>query len=139
MVLQALGYLWFARFGHIDAVVLVVVQQLLVGMGFAAVYPSLNIAAVRKTRSEEQGLDAGMFIAAVQIGSGVVLAVVASVFTSNRGSGLRDYHARSWTVVGIAAGAALLAASGLLAEERPPVVALTSADTTSSQVSAETY
>jgi hypothetical protein len=77
MVLQALGYLWFTRFGHINSIVLVVVQQLLVGTGFAAVYPSLNIAAVRNARPEEQGLASGMFIAAVQIGSGIVLAVVA--------------------------------------------------------------
>jgi hypothetical protein len=130
MVLQTLGYLWFTRFGHVDAVVLVVVQQLLVGTGFAAVYPSLNIAVVRNAHPEEQGLASGMFIAAVQIGSGVMLAVVASVFTSNAGSGLRAYHAGLWTVVGIGAGAALLAASGLLAEERPAAVALAGADTT---------
>jgi MFS family permease len=93
MVLQALGYLWFTQFGHIDSIVPVVVQQLLVGTGFAAVYPSLTIAAVRNARPDEQGLASGMFIAAVQIGSGTVLAVVASVFASNAGTGLRAYHA----------------------------------------------
>jgi MFS family permease len=118
MVLQSLGYLWFTRFGHVDSIVLVVVQQLLVGTGFAAVYPSLNIAAVRNARPEEQGLASGMFIAAVQIGSGIVLAVVASVFTSNAGPGLHAYHAGLWTVFGIAAGATLLAASGLLGRDR---------------------
>jgi MFS family permease len=130
MVLQTLGYLWFTRFGHIDSIALVVVQQLLVGTGFAAVYPSLNIAAVRNARPEEQGLASGMFIAAVQIGSGIVLAVVASVFSSTAGSALRPYHAGLWTVVGIAAGATLLAASGLLAREPAPTAALAGADST---------
>jgi hypothetical protein len=128
MVLQTLGYLWFTRFGRIDPVVLVVVQQLLVGTGFAAVYPSLNIAAVRNARPQEQGLASGMFIAAVQIGSGVVLAVVASVFTSSAGRGLAAYHAGVWTVFGIAAGATLLAASGLLARDDARVAALEHAD-----------
>lgn len=128
LVLQTLGYLWFTRFGHVDVIVLVIVQQLLVGTGFAAVYPSLNIAAVRNARPEEQGLASGMFIAAVQIGSGIVLAVVASVFTSNAGSGLRAYHAGLWTVFGIAAGAALLAASALLTREEAPAGSLARAD-----------
>lgn len=128
MVLQALGYLWFTRFGHVDAVLLVVVQQLLVGTGFAAVYPSLNIAAVREARPEEQGLASGMFIAAVQIGSGIVLAVVASVFTANASGGLQAYHAGLWTVVGIAAGATLLAASGLLVREQKQTAAVPQAE-----------
>jgi predicted MFS family arabinose efflux permease len=128
MVLQALGYLWFTRFGHVDSIVLVVVQQLLVGTGFAAVYPSLNIAAVRTARPEEQGLASGMFIASVQIGSGIVLAIVASVFTSTAGSGLRAYHAGVWTVFGIGAGATLVAATGLLARDRAGDVAVATAD-----------
>jgi MFS family permease len=130
MALQALGYLWFTRFGHVDPVVLVVVQQALVGTGFAAVYPCLNIAAVRNARPEEQGLASGMFIAAVQIGSGIVLAVVASVFTSSTGSGLRAYHAGLWAVVAIAAGATLLAASGLVTREQNHAAASASARST---------
>jgi MFS family permease len=130
MALQTLGYLWFTRIGHIDSVVLVVVQQLLVGTGFAAVYPSLNIAAVRNARPEEQGLASGMFIAAVQIGSGIVLAVVASVFTSNAGAGLHAYHAGLWTVFGIAAAATLLAASGLLARNQTTTAPVVGTDST---------
>jgi len=135
MVLQLLGYLWFTRFGHIDPVVLVIVQQVLVGTGFAAVYPSLNIAAVSSARADEQGLASGMFIAAVQIGSGIVLAVVASVFTSHAGAGLRAYHAGLWTVVGIAAAATLLAVSGLLTHG--PVRPAVDVDSAGSDVAAD--
>ena len=57
------------------------------------------------------------------------MAPAALAITSTAGSGLRAYHAGLWTVVGIAAGAALLAASGLLAKEPPSAVALAGADT----------
>lgn len=114
MALQTLGYLWFTRLAAVDPIVLVLVQQALVGVGFAAVYPSLNIAAVRNARPEEQGVASGMFIAAVQIGTGIVVAVVASVFAANAGPGLRPYHAGIWTVVGIAAAATAIAATALV-------------------------
>jgi hypothetical protein len=53
----------------------------------------MNITAVAGAHADEQGLASGLFIAAFQIGSGVVLGIVAAVFAANVDLGLDAYRA----------------------------------------------
>jgi MFS family permease len=115
MGLQAVSYLWFVVwFDAVDPVVLVLVQQTLGGIGWAATYTALNIAAVSKAGVDEQGLLSAMFIAAIQIGSGVVLALVASVFAASSGVGFGAYRAGGWMVVAVSIATTALAAVAIV-------------------------
>jgi MFS family permease len=110
LVLEAVGYLWFGlAIGDVDPVVLMLVAQTGIGLGYAAIYPSLNIAAVAHAREDEQGLAGGMFIASTQVGSGIVLAVCATVFAANADAALGAHHAGVWVIVVAIGLAALLA------------------------------
>jgi nitrate/nitrite transporter NarK len=65
------GYLaWALLIGHTSTMLILLVQQVLGGIGFAAAYTALNIAAVGGARQDEQGLASGLFNAASQIGAG---------------------------------------------------------------------
>jgi MFS family permease len=109
--LQALSYVWFAlALGHVAAVPLVIVQQTLGGLGFAAAYPALNIAAVSSAGEREQGLASGIFIASAQVGSGLVVGVTAAVFASFSGDGLDRYRGGLWLIIGITTAVLTLAA-----------------------------
>lgn len=110
LIFLLLGYLWFLRFDAVSPLALVLVSQPLLGIGYAAVYPSLNIGAVAHVREGEEGLGGGMFIAATQIGSGVVLAVTASLFASGANPGLGAYEAG---MVGVVIVSVLAVASGV--------------------------
>jgi MFS family permease len=118
LMLQALSYLWFTRLDSVDTWALVAVSQLLLGVGYAASYPACNIAAVRNATAEEEGLASGLFIAATQVGSGLLLAIVASVYASNDEPGLEPYRAGAWAVFGLAALAAALGGLALLRRDR---------------------
>jgi MFS family permease len=118
LTLQALSYLWFARLDSVDTWALVAVSQLLLGLGYAASYPATNIAAVRNAKAEEEGLASGLFIASTQVGSGLLLAIVAAVYAANDGPGLEPYRAGAWAVFGLAALAAALGGLALLRRDR---------------------
>jgi MFS family permease len=71
---------------------------LLVGLGFALAYGTLNIAATNGVAPEEQGLAGGIVNTAFQIGGALVLAIVTAVNNTSRGVGvsaaatLRGFH-----------------------------------------------
>jgi MFS family permease len=110
LAVQVVAYLWFAlALGDVEPVVLLLSTQLLLGLGYAATYPSLNIGAVAHASETDRGLAGGMFIAATQIGSGVVLAAGASVFAANADLGLGGHQAGAWVAVASIAAAALVA------------------------------
>jgi hypothetical protein len=110
LLIETAGYLWFElAIGNVDPVLLVVLAQTAIGLGYAAIYPSMNIAAVAHAHEDEQGLAGGMFIAATQLGSGVVLGACAAVFAANADAGLGAHHAGIWVVVGAIGLGALLA------------------------------
>jgi MFS family permease len=107
---QAAAYLWFAiALGNVEPVVLLLSTQAALGIGYAATYPSLNIGAVAHAQEAERGLAGGMFIAATQIGSGVILAAAASVFAANADLGLGAHQAGAWVVLVAIGSAALIA------------------------------
>jgi hypothetical protein len=120
LAVQVVAYLWFAlTLGSVEPVVLLLSTQLLLGLGYAATYPSLNIGAVAHAKEADRGLAGGMFIAATQIGSGVVLAVGASVFAANADVGLGGHQAGAWVAVASIALAALIAFSSAARRTAP--------------------
>jgi MFS family permease len=109
LLFQAVSYLWFElAIGDVDPVVLVLVAQTGIGLGYAATYPSLNVAAVAHAHADEQGLAGGMFIASTQIGSGIVLAACAAVFAASANEGLGAHRGGIWVVVACIGLATLL-------------------------------
>ncbi|WP_433342332.1 MFS transporter [Micromonospora sp. CA-111912] len=111
-----LGYLAWALFiGHTNPMLILLVQQVLGGIGFAAAYTALNIAAVGGARQDEQGLASGLFNAASQIGAGIVLAAITTTFTAYADYGLGSYRAGLWTITAVSAAITLLTATGILA------------------------
>ncbi|MEV7546667.1 MFS transporter [Streptomyces sp. NPDC089915] len=112
LVLLSIGYLgWVLLMGQVDPLVTLFAQQLLGGLGFAAVYPALNIAAVGTAAPDEQGLVSGLFNAGAQIGNGVVIALTATVFSLSTG-GTAPYRAGLWTVTAITLAVTLVSLAG---------------------------
>jgi MFS family permease len=116
--LLAAGLAWTTQLDRLNGVVLVVVAQALIGTGYAMAYPAMNITAVAGAHDDEQGLASGIFIAAFQIGSGVVLGITASVFAANVDAGLDAYRAGIVTAIGAAALAVLLSVAGVIRYRR---------------------
>ncbi|GAA0209359.1 MFS transporter [Saccharothrix mutabilis subsp. mutabilis] len=113
LVMMCVGYLaWVLFIGSVDPLVLLAVQQLLGGFGFAAVYPALNIAAVGSAAEDEQGLASGLFNAGAQIGNGIVVAITATVLTVVTSSALSGYRAGLWVVTITTIAVTLLALAG---------------------------
>jgi MFS family permease len=113
LIMMSVGYLgWVLLIGHVDPLVMLFVQQVLGGLGFAGVYPALNIAAVGSAAEGEQGLASGLFNAGAQIGNGIVIAVTATVFALAASGGLASYRAGLWTITVITVAVTLLAITG---------------------------
>ena len=74
--------------------------MLLLGLGFALGFPSLNVQAASGVANEEQGLASGLLNTSFQIGGAVGLAIVTAVVTSQTGTSTST-QAR-WTATGTA-------------------------------------
>jgi MFS family permease len=82
------GYALFLRMDADPVYVLMILPtMLLVGIGFALCFPSLNIQATAGVADEEQGLASGLVNTSFQVGGAVVLAVVTAVVDAKTGSG----------------------------------------------------
>lgn len=82
MVSQVIGYLLFLRINtdpFYPAAILPSV--LLIGVGFALAFPSINVQATAGISNQEQGLAAGLVQTSTQVGAAVVLAVTTAVVT----------------------------------------------------------
>jgi MFS family permease len=110
MALESIGFAWFllAR-DHTPAPLLVAVTQLFIGTGVAAALPSINITGLAKTREAEHGLAAGIVLSAFQIGGGLIVAVVDSIFAASRHTGSGAYTLAMAIVAGLGLAAALYA------------------------------
>lgn len=103
--LLALGYvIWLFGLGRMDPILLIVLSQVPVGVGYAVSYPSVQVAALDGIEADETGLASGLLFSSFQICGGVVLAFAASVFAAAPGFGWDTYVAGSAfiTVLGIA-------------------------------------
>jgi MFS family permease len=108
---------------------------LLIGIGFALSFPSLNIQATAGVADHEQGLASGLVNTSFQVGGAVVLAVVTAVVST----GSHGAHTAAATLhafrpgLGIVTGAAalglLVALSAALSWRRPRLLAATPSET----------
>jgi predicted MFS family arabinose efflux permease len=118
------GYLLFLRIGEsLTYATVFLPSMILVGLGFALAFPSLNIQATAGVANHEQGLASGLVNTSFQVGGAVGLAIVTAVVSSNTsGTGatsmLDGFHAGIAVVAAIAALGLAVAAAGVLRESR---------------------
>ncbi|MGW4897905.1 MFS transporter [Kitasatospora sp. NPDC004240] len=120
-----LGYAGFLRLDeHSSYVSLVLPSMILLGVGFALAFPSVNIAATDGVADEEQGLASGLVNTAFQVGGAIVLAVVTAVITAGSGGGesaaaqLDGYRPALLLVTGVALAGFAVAVAGVLVSRR---------------------
>jgi MFS family permease len=93
--------------------------MLLLGIGFALGFPSLNIQATTGVRDHEQGLASGLLNTSFQLGGAIGLAVVTAVVTSETRAGgsasdlLHGYRPGLAVTTGVAALGLLVALAGV--------------------------
>ncbi|MFT4183264.1 MAG: MFS transporter [Rhizobium sp.] len=113
VALQSVSYIfWAISVGHIDTVVLVGVSQLLLGLGYAMTYPSVQVAALADVGDDQSGLASGMLFASFQIGGGIVLAAASAIFSAAPQFGWNPYVAGTGFVAILATAITVLAAMG---------------------------
>jgi MFS family permease len=87
------GYALFLRAGDTSRYAAVVLPTIiLLGLGFALCFPSLNIQGTTGVANEEQGLASGLLNTSFQVGGAVILAVVTALMTSHGGNHARTAH-----------------------------------------------
>ncbi|MGY2744971.1 MFS transporter [Arthrobacter sp. UYCu723] len=80
----ALGYLLFLRVGTSPNYVTDILPSvLLLGVGFALAFPSINVQATAGIRNSEQGLAAGLIQTSTQVGAALVLAVTTAMVSGH--------------------------------------------------------
>ncbi|MCW3024337.1 MAG: major facilitator superfamily 1 [Conexibacter sp.] len=105
------AYALFLRAGMSPNYALVILPTMvLLGVGFALGFPTLNIQATNGVADHEQGLASGLVNTSFQVGGAIVLAVVSAVVGNGTASGSDAgafLHA-SHTAVGVVTGVAVL-------------------------------
>ncbi len=105
------GYALFLRLGATASYpTLILPTMLLLGIGFAIGFPSLNVQAASGVADEEQGLASGLLNTSFQVGGAFGLAVVAAVVTGRTGSS----HVTATVLSGFRDGILVATAVGLL-------------------------
>jgi MFS family permease len=126
MVAFLVGYVLFLRLGaHPSYALLLLPTMLLIGVGFALSFPSLNIQATAGVADHEQGLASGLVNTSFQLGGAVVLAVVTAVIgsgpsASSVGSALGSFRPGLAVVSGVALVGLAVALTGVLARRAEP-------------------
>ena len=102
------GYLWFSRvqpgMSYVDFLLPTIV---LLGVGFALCFPSINSQGTAGVADHEQGLASGLVNTSVQVGGEVMLAVITAVLASStessqRGQLLGGMSTAIWVVSALA-------------------------------------
>jgi MFS family permease len=138
ILLMLAGYLWTLQLGRLNNLLVFGLASVVMGTGYAMSYSAANITAVAGVRPEERGMASGIFIAAFQIGGGVILGVVASVFATHytHHPGLDAYRWAIVTTAITAALATLVSITGMIRHNRrasPPVRSRSQTDSCSSR------
>jgi MFS family permease len=103
---MSVGYLLFLRIGiHPVYATAILPTAILIGVGFALAFPSINLQATAGVSDDEQGLAAGLVQTAAQVGAALVLAISTAIISSD--------------------GQPAKSAAGVLAEYRPGLVFVT--------------
>lgn len=85
---EALGFLLLLRLDTDPSYVTTILPTVvLVGIGFAFVFPCANVQAVMGVEPHEQGLAAGMVQASGQVGAALVLAVTTAIIAVDEATG----------------------------------------------------
>ncbi|UGY91635.1 MFS transporter [Streptomyces gobiensis] len=85
---EAAGFLLLLRLDTDPSYVTTILPTVvLVGIGFAFVFPCANVQAVAGVEPHEQGLAAGMIQASGQVGAAVVLAVTTAIIATDQAAG----------------------------------------------------
>jgi MFS family permease len=120
-----IGYALFLRLGaSASYVTLLLPTMLMLGVGFALGFPSLNVQASNGVADDEQGLASGLLNTSLQLGGAVGLAVVSAVITSRTGTAtdaqsmLDGFRPGIAVATGIGLLGFLLALTGWLSEWR---------------------
>jgi MFS family permease len=96
--------------------------MLLLGVGFALAFPSINAQATAGVAAHEQGLASGLVNTSIQVGGAVVLAVVSAIIGDNphvvHGELLPGMATAIAVVVGVSTFGLLLTAAALLSTRR---------------------
>jgi MFS family permease len=108
-----IGYALFLRIDAVPYWITFLPTMLLIGIGFALCYPSLNIQATMGVADHEQGLASGLVNTSFQVGGALVLAIV-SALASGSGDIIDVYRTAIAVVVGVAVLGLVVALSGLL-------------------------
>jgi sugar phosphate permease len=87
--------------------------MLLIGVGFALSYPSMNIQATMGVPDHEQGLASGLVNTSFQVGGAVVLAIVSAV-ASGSGNIVDVYRTAIGVVVAVAVLGLVVALAGIV-------------------------
>ncbi|MBT2531199.1 MFS transporter [Arthrobacter sp. ISL-48] len=78
----ALGYALFLRVGTTPVYAADILPSvILLGIGFALAFPSINVQATAGIRNSEQGLAAGLIQTSTQVGAALVLAVTTALIS----------------------------------------------------------
>ena len=99
--------------------------MLLLGIGFALCFPTLNIQGTNGVGDHEQGLASGLVQTSFQVGGAIGLAVVSAIVTSRAGAStdaavlLDAYRTALIVVAGIAVAGLAVALSGLISQSEP--------------------
>ena len=103
--------------------------MLLLGIGFALCFPTLNIQGTNGVGDHEQGLASGLVQTSFQVGGAIGLAVVSAIVTSRAGAStdaavlLDAYRTALIVVAGIAVAGLAVALSGLISQSEPALAA----------------
>ncbi|MFW0771890.1 MFS transporter [Paenarthrobacter nitroguajacolicus] len=81
---MGLGYVLFLRVGTSPNYLLDILPSVvLLGIGFALAFPSINVQATAGIKDSEQGLAAGLIQTSTQVGAALVLAVTTALVSSH--------------------------------------------------------
>ena len=85
---MGLGYVLFLRVGTTPNYALDILPSIiLLGVGFALAFPSINVQATAGIRDSEQGLAAGLIQTSTQVGAALVLAVTTAMVSGHSDGG----------------------------------------------------
>jgi MFS family permease len=116
------GYALFLRIGlNPFYPTIILPTMVLLGIGFALTFPSLNIQATAGVGDNEQGLASGLLNTSFQLGGAIVLAAVTAVVTSKTGNAtdpralLDGFRPGIGVVTAVGAAGLVIALAGVLA------------------------
>jgi len=115
-------------------VTLLLPTMLLLGVGFAIGFPSLNVQATNGVADDEQGLASGLLNTSFELGGAIGLAIVTAVVTSHTGTGTSPQAVLDGFRPGIAVAAGiglfglLVSLAGVVSERRARVAAIENPD-----------